>query len=99
MVQGGQLRNTEAPSNPTSFTALLALCPDQAAAVAAGSDAFNDGSEDALLLSPPRRLRRGMANSECFSPVLLTRRGEHNLIMGNALDVQVPGVLSACFVL
>ena len=76
---------------------MLSLGLDQAAAVAAGSDAFNYGSDDALLLSPPRRLRRGMAHSECFSPVLLTRRGEHNLILGNALDVQVPGMLPKSF--
>ena len=92
VLQATQHSSGEAASPFSSFTGLLSHGRGLVAAAAAGGCGLNAGSGDeALLLSPLRRSRHFGDSDLCFSPVLLTRRGAQNLILGNPLDVQLPG--------
>lgn len=89
-----QKDGTDGAVDHSSFTGLLSQGRGLVATAGSLTGSLTAGGDDALLLSP-RRPRRPGGNDLCFSPVLLSRRGERNLIMGNPLDVQMPGASTA----
>jgi len=86
-----QKDGTDGAVDHSSFTGLLSQGRGLVATAGSLTGSLTAGGDDALLLSP-RRPRRPGGNDLCFSPVLLSRRGERNLIMGNPLDVQMPEI-------